>query len=211
MKKTFRFLCVHWRWMLTVLTLLFVALSVRNLSRAIRGEGEIVSLGIESDPRIDLTPAQITSIRKIGKWEFLSVQMEEIVDTTHRRFLLPDEQLVRIYRGTIRLGIDMDRLSDSWLETRGDTAILRLPPIRRLNKDFIDEAATQTFFESGTWDNHARSLLYDEARRRMERRFASSQSATQAERNGREQVTALMRALDFATVEVYFGDASVEK
>ncbi|MBQ9560401.1 MAG: DUF4230 domain-containing protein [Bacteroidaceae bacterium] len=211
MRNALRFLRSHWRWMLTILTLLFVALSLRSLSRSIRGEGELVSLGIESDPRIDLTPAQITSIRKIGKWEFLSVQMEEIVDTTHRRFLLPDEQLVRIYRGTIRLGIDMGQLPDSWLETRGDTAILRLPPIRRLDRDFIDEGATQTFFESGMWDNRARSQLYHQARRRMERRFASSQAPAQAERNGREQVTALMRALGFTTVEVSFGNVSVAK
>ena len=211
MRAALRFLTKHWRWMLTVLTLLFVALSVHNLSRALQGEGEIVSLSIDSNPHIDLTPAQITSIRQIGQWEFLSVRMEEIVDTVHRRFLLPDQQLVRIYRGTVRLGIDMARFSDSWLYTRGDTAILRLPPVRRLNKDFIDEAATQTFFESGTWDNQTRSQLYDQARRRMEHRFAASEAFSQAEHNGREQVTSLMRALGFTTVEVTFGDASLPK
>ena len=199
MKKFFHFLYSHWRWTVSILTLLFVALAIRNLSLAIKSaDGPILT--IESDNSIGLTPAQVTSIKNIGKWEFLSMQMEEIIDTTHSRFLLSDEELVRIYHGTVRLGIDMKRLSDDWLTIQGDTAILRLPPIRQLNADFIDEAGTQTFYETGSWDNKARERMYLEAKYRMQSRLKRSDAYRQAEANGREQMTALMRAFGFRTV-----------
>ena len=122
------------------------------------------------------------------------------------RLLLPDEELVRIYRGTIRLGVDMSRLRDDWFQARGDTAIVRLPPIRQLNARFIDEARTQTFYESGTWSGRDRERLYRRARQRMLRRLRTSDAYRQAERNGREQVASLMRSFGFQTVIVSFGE-----
>lgn len=205
LKQIFSFLYHHWRWTLTIVTLLLVALAMRTLSVAIDSGEAPIALTIDSDNSIDLTPAQVTSIRRIGKWEFLSMQMEEIIDTTHSRFLLADEELVRIYRGTIRLGIDTDALTDNWLTVHGDTAIVLLPPIRQLNKRFIDEAQTQTFYETGPWSNKARERMYREAERRMLARLRRSKARQQAEENGREQVTALMRAFGFRTVEVEFG------
>lgn len=204
MKKVFLFLYHHWRWLVTIVTLMLVALAIRSLSVAIEDADGPVGLTIESNNAIDLTPAQITSIRRIGKWEFLSLQMEEIVDTTHSRLLLPDETLVRIYHGIIRLGIDMNRLSDNWFRAQGDTAIVHLPKIQQLNKHFIDEARTQTFYETGSWDNETRERLYRRAERRMKHRLRTSNAYTQAERNGREQVAALMRSLGFRTVIVNF-------
>ena len=205
MKRIFLFLYHHWRWLLTIVTLLLVALGLRTLSLSIEKSDGLASLTVESNHRIDLTPAQVTSIRRIGQWEFLSMQMEEIVDTTHSRLLLPDEELVRIYRGTIRLGVDMTKLPDDWFRSQGDTAFVRLPAIQQLNKRFIDEARTQTFYETGSWDNTSRELLYRKAERRMLRRLRTSNAYAQAERNGHEQVATLMRSLGFTTVLVEFG------
>lgn len=190
--------------MLVCTTLIVVALAIRTLTKAIKDMPAPVELSIESSDKIGLTPAQITSIRKIGKWEFLSIQMEEIVDTIHSRLLLPDEELVRIYRGTIRLGVDMSQLSADWFQARGDTAIVRLPKIQQLNKRFIDEARTQTFYETGSWDSKTREHLYRRAERRMKKRLSASNAYKQAELNGRQQVTALMHSFGFQTVTVSF-------
>ena len=190
--------------MLVCTTLIVVALAVRTLTKAIKDMPAPVELSIESSDKIGLTPAQIISIRKIGKWEFLSIQMEEIVDTIHSRLLLPDEELVRIYRGTIRLGVDMSQLSADWFQARGDTAIVRLPKIQQLNKRFIDEARTQTFYETGSWDSKTRERLYHRAERRMKKRLSASNAYKQAELNGRQQVTALMHSFGFQTVTVSF-------
>ena len=204
-KKIVLFLFQHWRWVLTIVTLLVVAMAIRSLSNAVKGGGDLVSMGIEKDTAIALTPAQVTSIRKIGKWEFLSMRMEEIVDTTHKRMLLSDEELVRIYKGTIRLGVDMSKLSNDWLTSKGDTAVVKLPKIAPLNKKFIDEARTETFYESGSWSGEAREQMYQRAESRMKSRLAKSNAYQEAEQNGREQVTALMRSFGFRTVEVSFG------
>ena len=50
-------------------------------------------------PDIEISDAQITSIRNIGEWEFMSINDEEIVDTIRRGFF-GDDQLARIYYGT---------------------------------------------------------------------------------------------------------------
>lgn len=204
MSKFFRFLYHHWRFTLGIITLLIVAVSLRQLTKAIRSGGSPVKVSIESDHRISPTPALVCSIKGIGQWEFLSVQMEEMVDTTHERFLLSNEQLIRIYRGTIRLGIDLDKTEKDWFKTQGDTAILHLPPIQQLNARFIDEANTRTFYETGTWNSKAREELYQRARNRMLKRLRTSNAYAQAEANGREQVEALIHSLGFRHVEISF-------
>ena len=62
-------------------------------------------LQIVTNQSIDITPTQIRSIEQIGKWSFLEISDEEIVDTIRRGFF-SDDELVRIYYGTLRLGVD---------------------------------------------------------------------------------------------------------
>ena len=63
-----------------------------------------IEIGNSNDD-IEISDAQITSIRNIGEWEFMSINDEEIVDTVRRGFF-GDDQLARIYYGTVRLGIN---------------------------------------------------------------------------------------------------------
>ena len=42
------------------------------------------SFEVVHNERIDITPAEIRSIEEIGEWEFLSVNMEELEDTTKK-------------------------------------------------------------------------------------------------------------------------------
>jgi len=201
MKSIIQILRRYWNRLVNVATVLLVLAAIYLLITNVDNDS---GFSIETDKGINPTPAQITSIRKIGKWEFLSMQIEEIVDTTHQRFLLPDETLVRIYHGTIRLGIDMETLSDEWFQPEGDSLLLTLPEVAPLNRRFIDEAQTQTFFETGTWSGEALEALYKKAERQMKRRLHDSDALRQAEDNGRIQVTALMRSLGFKRVRVEF-------
>ena len=61
---------------------------------------------VASNEKIDITPEQIRSIEEIGQWEFLAINDEELVDTVERGFIR-DKELVRIYYGTMRLGINI--------------------------------------------------------------------------------------------------------
>lgn len=203
MKKIFLFLFHHWSWILIVIVLLLAIWGIRSCVKVLNNE-ESFSLTIMNDDHIDLTPAQVRSIRKIGKWEFLSVQMEELVDTTRSRWFVSDDELVRIYRGTIRLGVDMEQLSENWFQQKGDTAVLLIPPIQPLNEQFIDEAQTTTFSESGSWNHEALEGLYAKAERQMKRRLAESNAYEQAEENGRLQIAAFMQSLGIQHTKVFF-------
>lgn len=160
-------------------------------------------LDFGTDNEIDITPTQIQSIKAIGEWEFLSVSAEELVDTTRKRILMDDE-LARIYYGTLRLGVDMNQTRPKWIETNGDSVTVTLPSIGLLDKDFIDEARTKSFYESGTWSPADREALYKKAYRMMTRHCLTKENLQAAETNGREQFRNMMLAMGYKHVNINF-------
>lgn len=154
------------------------------------------SISIEADRRIDITPAQIQSIKDIGQWEFLSIADEELVDTIDRGFFR-DKELVRIYYGTLRLGIDMGKINEKWITVTDSVVNVTLPPIELLDRNFIDEAQTRSFFESGTWKLDAREALYRKAYSKMLARCFTPENIDIAEKNAKVQFAQFMKALGF--------------
>ncbi|MEG1579720.1 MAG: DUF4230 domain-containing protein [Bacteroidaceae bacterium] len=150
--------------------------------------------------QIELTAEEITSIQNIQQWEFLSMQTEELLDTTQVG-LLTDQQLVRIYRGTLRMGIDLSHTAKNWIQYHGDTASILLPPITLLDTNFIDEANTTTFYEKGSWNAKAKEELYQRARKKMIQRIMTPAHRQQALRNAQLHFTQLFKAYGFQTVE----------
>ena len=69
---------------------------------------------IAKNEKIDITPLQIRSIEQIGEWSFLEINDEELVDTVRHGFF-SDDKLVRIYYGTLRLGINLKEAHEGWL------------------------------------------------------------------------------------------------
>lgn len=108
------------------------------------------TMNVATEEKTTLSPTQVESIEAIGQWEFLAINDEELVDTTRHGFF-GDDQLVRIYYGTLRLGIDMKDVKEGWIQTdeKKDSIVCTLPPIRLLDHNFIDEAKTKSFFEEG--------------------------------------------------------------
>ena len=164
-------------------------------------KGDHVEIG--ADDAIDATPTQIQSIKAIGEWEFLSVSLEELTDTV-RKGLLSDDELARIYYGTLRLGINMHHVEPGWLKAEGDSVSLSLPEVALLDRDFIDEARTKPFFESGKWKPEDREALYRQAHERMLLNGLTKENLAAAEDNAREQITSLMRAMGFRKVTITF-------
>ena len=164
-------------------------------------KGDHIEIG--ADEAIDATPTQIQSIKAIGEWEFLSVSLEELTDTV-RKGLLSDDELARIYYGTLRLGINMHHVEPGWLKAEGDSVSLSLPEVALLDRDFIDEARTKPFFESGKWKPEDREALYRQAHERMLQNGLTKENLAAAEDNAREQITSLMRAMGFRKVTITF-------
>lgn len=160
---------------------------------------------ITADQRIDITPEQIQSIKAIGEWEFLSISDEEMVDTI-RKGIFSDDHLVRIYYGTMRLGINLKQVESGWISTNGDTLNIMLPQIALLDKDFIDEARTKSFFESGSWSPKDREAMMRRAYQRMLQRGLTPQNIEAARVNGDAQVRQVMQGMGFKHVKIQYKD-----
>jgi hypothetical protein len=160
-------------------------------------------LRIGTDQQIDITPQQIQSIKEIGEWEFLSISDEEMVDTI-RHGIFSDDHLVRIYYGTMRLGVNLKQVEPGWIVTRGDTIEITLPQISLLDHDFIDEARTKSFYESGSWTAKDREAMLRKAYQMMLRRGMTRQNLQIAEQNGQGQVRQVMQGMGFKHVKILY-------
>lgn len=156
---------------------------------------------LDVNQEIDLTPEQITSIEAIGEWELLAIANEELVDTTRKGFF-KDDHLVRIYYGTVRLGIDMKNVEQGWLHTVGDSIVVTLPQPSLLDKNFIDEARTKSFFESGKWSHQDRDKLYQKAYRQMLAHCLTPENLRSARENGEALFTKMMKNMGYERVSV---------
>ena len=158
-------------------------------------------ISLDVDQSIDITPQQITSIKAIGEWEFLAISSEELVDTV-RKGILKDDHLARIYYGTIRLGINMHQVEPRWIVASGDSITVTLPQPGLLDKDFIDEARTKSFYESGKWSHQDREKLYQKAYRQMLLHSMTKENLHNARENGEAQFRRMMKTMGFEHVNV---------
>ena len=159
-------------------------------------------LSLETEEGINVTPEQIQSIRNIGQWEFLSISDEELVDTL-RRGLITNDQLVRIYYGTLRLGFDT---KDVKIQSQGDSVMVTLPRVRLLDEEFIDEARTKAFYESGRWTADDREALYRKAQRLMKAHALTPQNLQTAADNADAQLRRMMQAMGYNNIFIRWND-----
>ena len=181
---------------LTLVVVVIIALRwlVRSLSHS--------EVTVAANEQIDITPEQITSIKALGEWEFLAIANEELVDTV-RKNILKDDHLVRIYYGTVRLGVNMHQVSPGWIRTAGDSIEVVLPKIGLLDRDFIDEARSKSFFESGKWSPKDREALYRKAYQKMLRSL-TKENINKAQQNGEAQFRQMMRSMGYEHVSIRF-------
>lgn len=156
---------------------------------------------VDVDQNINITPEQITSIKEIGEWEFLAIANEELVDTT-RKGLLSDDHLVRIYYGTVRLGINMHQVEPGWITADGDSVSVTLPRVELLDRDFMDEARTKSFYETGKWSQQDRAALYRKAYRQMLQHCLTKENMETARQNGEAQFRRMLRSMGFEHVSI---------
>lgn len=155
--------------------------------------------------KIEKTPVHVSSLKAIGQWEFLSVQCDEVVDTIRKGFL-SDDALTRIYHGTLRLGVDMKKIRKQNISynKKTDKLTITLPKVALLDKKFIDEANTDSYFESGKWSEQAKKELLKKAEAKMRKRALTKANMKKAEDNGRATVENMFLAMGYKTVDVKF-------
>lgn len=157
----------------------------------------------EKEGGLEMTPVMVEKMRSIGQWEFLSVSDEELVDTVRHGFF-GDDELARIYYGTLRLGIDLGDAAEDWITMDKDTVVVTLPKIRLLDDNFIDEARTRSFTESGKWTEADRAALTRQAAAAMRRRCLTKANVARAEANAKAQFGSMIKSMGFPFVRVGF-------
>lgn len=161
--------------------------------------GSGIDVGV-SGTEIDNTPQIVQKIKQIGEWEFLSVTSEELVDTTASNKVIgikigKDKQLVRVYTGTLRFGIDTKEMAEQSFEVVDDTLVVTLPEIKLLDENFIDEAKTVAFYENGSWSDQDRQKLYEKAVRQMKENNVTPANLSKARSNAIEQMNVMLKAM----------------
>lgn len=197
-KFTFR----KWRFTLTLLllgALAYVGYRVKKVY--IDGDG----LFSTPTQAIDTTPEEIRSLRDIGQWEMLSVDTEELVEKNEHS-LLSTAQMVCVYRGTLRIGIDMAKTTEKWCDVQGKSVTLHLPEVELLDNDFINDTRTTVFVQEGNWSAEAKQQMRTQAAEAMKKRALSAENLSLARRNAEEQFRKLFAALGYEEVNIVFGD-----
>lgn len=187
------------------ITIIFAALLIIIIGGALYWLNKDNTVSVVTEEKTTLSPTQVESIEAIGQWEFLAISDEELVDTIRHGFF-GDDQLVRIYYGTLRLGINMQDAKEGWIETDNekDSIVCTLPPIRLLDNNFIDEAKTQSFFEEGKWTGADRQAMYNRAYDMMKKRCLTPVNIQTAERNAKQQFREMLKTMGFSNVKVEF-------
>ncbi len=174
-----------------------VVVAVAYLVKACSGN----TVQVVVNDNIDATPLQVIAMKRIGQWEFLSVDDEEMVDTVRKGFF-SDDYLTRIYYGTLRIGIDLAKTKADWVRLKGDTVVVDMPPVALLDSNFIDEARTQSFFETGKWTDQDRANLYRRAVDRMHQRCLTPENMASAENNAQRQLYSMLRAMGYKNIVI---------
>ena len=182
-------------WLKLALVLIVVIIAVKLIVGVKKG----LTNNNTTLPEITL----IRSIEQIGEWSFLEIDDEEMVDTL-RRGVFSKSELVRIYYGTLRIGFNLKETREGWLAMSGDTLVAKLPPVKLLDDNFIDEARTRSFIASGKWTHADRQAMYYRAAEKMRRRCLTEKNYRKARENAKEQFEQLLHSLGFEKTRVGF-------
>ena len=187
----------HWRITLIVIALAFIAYGGMVVYR------NLTSTDTAVDKPIAQSPEEIVHLRSIGQWEFLSVESEELVER-HNSGLMSDRDLICIYRGTLRIGVDLRKLPEDWVEVKERNAIVHLPQPSLLDENFLDESRTTVFMEQGLFRAEEREAMIAEAKNKMKQRALTTDNLSIARRNAESQFQKLFAAMGYEEVIVVF-------
>lgn len=187
----------HWRITFFILLVALIGYGAMVAYRTLTNSNDAV------DKPIEQSPEEIKRLQAIGQWEFLSVEAEELVER-HYSGLMSERDLVCIYRGTLRIGVDMRKLPADWVEMKERSAILHLPQPSLLDENFLDESRTTVFFEQGVFRPEERDAMRTEAKDKMKQRAMTAENLSIARRNAEAQFQKLFLAMGYEDVVVEF-------
>jgi hypothetical protein len=149
----------------------------------------------------------IKELRELNRLETASFTIEKVIDagTTGNRFqeILFGDRILLIAHGDVIAGFDFSKLKENDVAVDGKTLRLTLPPPQILLAR-LDSQQTrvydrqQGYLTRGDKDLEARARA--EAEKIIRQAACEGKILSEAEKNGRNQLTTLFKALGFETV-----------
>jgi hypothetical protein len=96
----------------------------------------------------------------------------------------------------------MKNVEPGWIQTGGDSILVTLPQPGLLDKNFIDEARTKSFFETGKWSHQDRDKLYQKAYRQMLTHCLTPANLRSARENGEALFIKMMKSIGYERVSI---------
>lgn len=144
----------------------------------------------------DHTPVVLDSIKSIGKWSLLSIEMDQVVDTLDDGFLgtkIKREPVKVQFHGTLHYGYDTNKLPKNWVVVRGDSITFNLPDPQLLDDNFLDERKTIVLDGDQDFINkpNVRAALVRKAKAKM--RVNGDKQKKEVKEKARTEVTRLLK------------------
>lgn len=160
--------------------------------------------------QIEQNTTLITSISNIEEWEFLTIRLEELVDTTIEK-RIANQRCTKIYKGTARLGINMKKCKKNWVIYDDKDVDITLPSIELIDKNIIDETQTRTFFEEGKISTSVKEKMLSKAKKEMKKKALKKENLATAEQNASIQFKNIFSALGYQNISVKFQKETTAK
>lgn len=151
--------------------------------------------------------AVVKQLQQLNRYETTSFTIEKIIDagTTGNAFtnILFGDKLLLIAHGNVIAGFDFSKLKSGSVDVNGTTVTLNLPAPQILVSS-LDETQTRVYdrstgiFTKG--DKNLESKARAAAQESIRKAACDEGILAEATKNGRTQLTALLKALGFTTV-----------
>jgi hypothetical protein len=153
--------------------------------------------------------AVITQIKQLNKLETTVFSIEKIIDahTSGNAFqrLLFGDNILLIAHGKVVAGIDLSQLNEDQINISDQSISITLPASEIFNSD-LDESQTEVYDRTQGFLTKGNKNLESEARKAAEEeiRQAACEGGilTTAATSAKQQITALLQALNFTQIEV---------
>lgn len=159
--------------------------------------------------------AVVKQLQALNRYETVSFTIEKIIDagSTGNIFsqLLFGDKLLLIAHGQVIAGFDLSKLTGNSVHISGQTITLDLPAPQVLFTT-LDESQTRVYDRSTgiltKGDKDLESKAREAAQNSIQQAACSENILDEAAKNGRNQLTALLKALGFTTVVINIPAAS---
>jgi len=146
--------------LLVVVILVMVFLITRNLKGCAGELGkQLEDMTKESYRLENLQISEIKQLMQIGSINFQdAIKIEKV-----KVGIFSDDEIIASYTCNANIGIDFADTTKGWAQKKGDSAFLKLPPIKVLNTDNKVIIRSSYPIRTGSWSNEELQQLGDSA------------------------------------------------